>query len=74
MKKIRLRIRRRPVEPEPRPMTHGDKMRAMTDEELAVWCRDAVSCAVCPMLDVCRGNISSCSARWYGYLKAAADV
>lgn len=74
MKKIRLRIRRRPFEPEPRPMTHGDKMRAMSDEELAAWMRDSVSCAICPMRDACRGNIKTCSARWYAWLKAAADV
>ena len=68
------KLRREEKEPEPRPMTNGDKMRAMSDEELAVWCRDAVSCAVCPMLSACNGNITTCTSRWYGYLKAAADV
>ena len=60
--------------PEPRPMTNGDKMRAMSDEELAEFCHNAVSCAVCPMLSACKGNVATCEARWYAYFRAVADV
>lgn len=59
---------------ETRLPTNGDKMRAMSDEELAAWCRDCVSCAVCPMLSACNGNIHTCTARWLGYMKAVANV
>ena len=59
---------------ETRPPTNGDKMRAMTDKDLAAWCHNAVSCAVCPMLPACKGNVATCEARWYAYFKAVSDV
>lgn len=57
-------------DPEPRPMTRADKVRAMTDEELAAAAENSVSCAVCPMLDACKSNVRRCRAYWLGYLKA----
>lgn len=65
-----LAARRAADDPEPRPMTRADKVRAMTDEELAARAAEFVSCAVCPMLGACKSNVYRCAAYWTGYLKA----
>lgn len=56
---------------EERPLTNADKIRAMTDEELAKWFCDKVSCG-CECLALCRNcgrNDKSCSQAWLNWLK-----
>jgi len=56
---------------EERPLTNADKIRAMTDEELAKWFCDKVSCG-CECLALCRNcgrDDKSCSQAWLNWLK-----
>lgn len=53
-----------------KPMTNGDKIRAMTDEELAEFfcqisqcCGNDASCSMCPIYDGCAQNVM-CVERW----------
>lgn len=53
-----------------KPMTNGDKIRAMTDEELAEFfcqisqcCGNDASCSMCPIYDGCAQNVL-CVERW----------
>jgi hypothetical protein len=54
------------------PMTNGDRIRAMTDEELALWvdkwCRASENCIICP-LDFCP---SDRGLSWLDWLKQPA--
>lgn len=59
---------------EERPLTNADKIRAMTDEELAKWFCDKVSCG-CECLALCRNcgrDDKSCSQAWLNWLKQEA--
>lgn len=52
----------------PKP-TNGDRIRAMTDEELALWldrwCRAADDCVVCPLSDNCpQGQVGVTTLDW----------
>lgn len=56
---------------EERPLTNADKIRAMTDEELAKWFCDKVSCG-CECLALCKDcgrDDKSCSQAWLNWLK-----
>lgn len=49
--------------------TNGDRIRAMTDEELALWldrwCRAADDCVVCPLSDNCpQGQVGVTTLDW----------
>lgn len=51
-------------------MTNGDKIRAMTDEELADFfcrishcCANDTTCSMCPIFDGCAQNVM-CVERW----------
>lgn len=55
---------------EDKPMTNGDRIRAMTDEELAEFfcqisqcCGNDASCSMCPIYDGCAQNVM-CVERW----------
>ena len=56
-------------------MTNGDKIRAMTDEELAEWECDR-ACFLCPIVD-CAGRIEAgqekCKQRWLDWLKQEVE-
>ena len=46
------------------PKTNADKIRAMTDEELAEWMRDIMS-GWCPKrTSLCDGNCKKCTLDW----------
>ena len=51
--------------------TRADQIRAMTDEELAVWMCDR-SCSLCPLKD-CKGRMevgrTVCYNRWFDWLR-----
>ena len=61
--------------PKPRkPMTNADRIRSMTDKELAEWMETNVTCASCPVdLDVCRNKLPggmSCKEVLFDWLKS----
>lgn len=62
-----------------KPMTNADRIRAMTDEELAFWMTTNVTCCSCPVdLDACHNfQISgelSCEEILLDWLKAPVEV
>jgi len=53
--------------------TNADRIRSMTDEELAVWLTDATICErVCSEEEYCYGN--ECVRRVIGWLKQITEV
>lgn len=61
---------------EPKPLTNADRIRAMTDEELASFACNR-SCAYCPVVD-CNGRMMTigrdyCYKRWLEWLKQEVD-
>ena len=56
-------------------MTNADRIRAMTDEELAEWECDR-SCTICQIED-CKGRMEEgrekCRQRWLDWLKQEAN-
>jgi hypothetical protein len=58
-----------------KPQTNADRIRAMTDEELASFIYDH-SCAFCPM-DDCDGRMNigrdACYKRWLDWLKQEVE-
>lgn len=57
------------------PLTNADRIRAMTDEELAKWFCDKVSCD-CGCLAICKDcgwDDKSCTQAWLDWLKQEAD-
>lgn len=57
---------------EPKPMTNADRIRAMSDEELAVWLAKFTDCGECPVWDGfphCTTSEESCACRWHEWLK-----
>lgn len=64
-------------EPIKKPVTNFDKIRAMTDEELATWVETIAGCDLCPMLDEqCSGgevnSRASCKHHWLDWLRQEA--
>ena len=57
----------------PEIKTNADRIRAMSDEELADICVDVIACLLCPMTDDCRGRRAigdtGCRHRWLDWLK-----
>ena len=57
---------------ERKPMTNADRIRSMTDEELAVWLAKITDCGECPVWDKfphCTTSEESCACRWHEWLK-----
>ena len=57
--------------------THGDRIRAKSDEELATWVETIADCDLCPMLDEqCSGggvnSRASCKQHWLEWLRQEA--
>ena len=42
--------------PEPEQKTNGDRIRGMSNEELANFLSDITDCGICPLYDFCRAN------------------
>jgi len=59
----------------PEIKTNADKIRAMSDEELAVWMCDR-SCSLCPLKD-CKGRMevgrTVCYNRWLDWLRQEVE-
>lgn len=56
-------------------MTWGDKIRAMTDEELAEKIAAQVACMECPLLKMCeRADPRRCIDMWLSWLKSPLEV
>ena len=49
--------------------TNADRIRAMSDEELAEWFAEIVSCKLCDRLILCTGN-SECKEAYLQWLKS----
>ena len=53
-------------------MTNADRIRSMSDEELAVWLAKFTDCGECPVWDEfphCTTSEESCACRWHEWLK-----
>ena len=54
--------------------TQGDKLRAMSDEELAEFFLDYVACADCPVGDAqCKREFARCKIAALGWLRQEVD-
>lgn len=42
--------------PEPKPKTNADRIREMSNEELAGFLSDITDCVICPIHDFCKAN------------------
>ena len=62
---------------ERKPQTNADRIRAMTDEELAEWIFDRVKCKNCQMLPCVKhgedGN-GNCKGLWLAWLKEEGET
>lgn len=57
-----------------KPMTNADRIRSMTDEELAkLPMKYNIDCPCCPMYKTCCVEAGLCSEQWLSYLKQEAD-
>ena len=59
-----------------KPQTNADKIRAMTDEELAEWIFDRVKCQNCQMLPCVKhgeDGTGNCKELWLAWLRDEAD-
>ncbi len=59
-------------------MTNADKIRAMSDDELAMWAAHIAMCTWCPAKNItadspCKGFYSECKANWIAWLKQEAE-
>ena len=58
-----------------KPLTNADKIRAMSDEELAEWIAYSTSCVTCPVKGTtayeCRN--SDCVTAWWMWLKSTVE-
>jgi hypothetical protein len=61
---------------ESEPQTNADRIRAMSDEELAERIETIADCDMCPMRKNCRGSDGtshgSCRLKWLDWLKQEA--
>ena len=59
----------------PKPPTNADRIRAMTDEELAKIIGDSVLCSECPVFEghYCSRRTNECHAVWLNWLKQEVD-
>ena len=58
-----------------KPQTNADRIRSMTDEELAKIISDSIDCNVCQeqFSVLCDGTSKTCKQSWLDWLKEAAD-
>lgn len=61
----------------PKPQTHGDRIRAKSDEELAEWIETIANCALCQFKGKsCKGggveSRASCNRHWLDWLREEA--
>jgi len=56
------------------PITRADRIRAMTDEELALFLADLSDCYGCPAEEPCRDSMGGCAGGMLAYLKGGADI
>lgn len=54
-------------------MTNGDKIRAMTDRDLAYAIRDYLSCAMCPAEKLCAENEVPCPLALESWLRSPVE-
>lgn len=60
-------------EAKPKPMTNADRIRAMTDEELAEFIAETIDCCNCKHpRNGCSENDETCAACWLDWLKEEA--
>lgn len=52
-----------------KPQTNADRIRAMSDEELAEWFAETVGCKLCDRLGLCKGN-TECKEAYLQWLKS----
>lgn len=60
----------------PKPQTHADTIRSLSDEELADFMADYADCGVCHekfALDYCGSSKKTCNETWYDWLKQEAE-
>lgn len=60
-----------------RVVTNADKVRAMSNEELAEWVETFASCRLCPVACGCNGEAlvsrASCMLRWLDWMNREAE-
>ena len=56
------------------PITIADRIRAMSDEELAAFLGDLSDCYECPAEEPCLNALSGCHGGMLAYLKEVADI
>ena len=59
-----------------KPKTNGDRIRAMTDEELAKIYAYASYCDICPVRDVCADDVeanTSCYEKFLNWLRSPVE-
>lgn len=61
------------TEPSYKPMTNGDRIRAMSDEELTEKFLWLISCRICPVRKECV-TAKACKDTWKNWLKQPAEV
>ena len=57
-----------------KPLTNADRIRAMTDEELALWLAKITDCGECHVCGhvKCMTSEDSCACEWHKWLKQEA--
>ena len=58
--------------PRPMPKTNADRIRAMSDEELAAWLGEHLDCSACPVGLACVHN-NGCPGSLVEWLKQPAE-
>ena len=56
----------------PKPITNADRIRSMTDEELANWLEQFASCELCPAIRERCGYGDGCVKAWLDWLREEA--
>ena len=56
-------------------MTNAERIRAMSDEELASYfCNDGLMCAECPIAKFCNESVEkTCELTWLAWLKQEVE-
>lgn len=54
-------------------ITNGDRIRSMTDEELAAMASRMITCLWCPVNDCCGCEPDECTKAWLAWLRAPAE-
>lgn len=63
------------LEQKPKPKTNGDRIRGMSNEELADFLSDITDCVICPIHDFCRTNkkYESCCEAMLDWMNVSAE-